>query len=135
MNSWPSLWISDFLCKPENAFMCVIDENFIRDEFNLFGLSELVPGFRVALRAVLGDSLIRNHRSLTGPELLYGLVHARFVMTEQGVQKMLKKYDAGCFGHCSRIACKRPANFLPVGNTTKAKSTICPSPATTAVEQ
>lgn len=122
MTSWPSLWIANFLSKPENAFMCVVDEQFIRDGFNLFGLNEVVPGFPVALRIVLGmiDNVTHAHRKSSGPEMLYGLVHARFVMTDLGVERILDKYDAGCFGNCPRINCKRPAHCLPVGNINQA---------------
>lgn len=122
MTSWPSRWIANFLKKPENAFMCVVDEQFIRDGFNLFGLDEVVPDFAIALRIVLQggtDNVTCAHRKSKGPELVYGLVHARFVMTDSGIQKMLEKYNAGSFGHCPRVNCRRPANFLPIGNIIK----------------
>ncbi|KAH8915609.1 casein kinase II beta subunit [Atractiella rhizophila] len=38
-------------------------------------------------------------------ELLYGLIHQRFVVTRQGLQAMHEKYQSGHFGACPRVYC------------------------------
>ncbi|XP_003246765.1 casein kinase II subunit beta-like [Acyrthosiphon pisum] len=113
-----STWIKRLLNKPENAFMCMVDMSYIQDKFNLVGLENTLPDYESALRVVLDDAPLScaatNTASRSAAELVYGLVHARYVMTPRGVAKILEKYMAGCFGHCPRENCKRSA-VLPIG--------------------
>jgi len=113
-----SSWIKRLLNKPENAFMCAVDMSYIQDMSNLVGLDETVPGYETAVRVVLDDVPVSRSASDLGSrsaaELVYGLVHARYVMTPRGVAKILEKYMAGCFGQCPRENCKR-SGVLPIG--------------------
>ncbi|KAF1356992.1 casein kinase II, regulatory subunit, partial [Delphinella strobiligena] len=47
-------------------------------------------------------------------EMLYGLIHQRFITSRQGIQQMAEKYEMGHFGHCPRVFCGA-ARVLPVG--------------------
>lgn len=47
-------------------------------------------------------------------EMLYGLIHQRFITSRQGIQQMAEKYELGHFGHCPRVHCYG-ARVLPVG--------------------
>ena len=47
-------------------------------------------------------------------EMLYGLIHQRFITSRQGIQQMAEKYEMGHFGHCPRVFCGA-AKVLPVG--------------------
>lgn len=47
-------------------------------------------------------------------EMLYGLIHQRFITSRQGIQQMAEKYELGHFGHCPRVYC-HGAKVLPVG--------------------
>jgi len=47
-------------------------------------------------------------------ELLYGLIHQRFITSRPGIQQMMEKYESGHFGTCPRVFC-RGAKVLPVG--------------------
>lgn len=38
-------------------------------------------------------------------EMLYGLIHQRFITSRQGIQQMAEKYELGHFGHCPRVHC------------------------------
>ncbi|OHT04182.1 putative casein kinase II subunit beta-4-like protein [Tritrichomonas foetus] len=47
-------------------------------------------------------------------ESLYGLLHARYILTDDGLIKMAKKFQRCDFGTCLRIGCKS-SPVLPIG--------------------
>ena len=47
-------------------------------------------------------------------EMLYGLIHQRFICSRAGIQQMSEKYELGHFGACPRTNCEQ-ARTLPVG--------------------
>lgn len=47
-------------------------------------------------------------------ELLYGLIHQRYITSRPGIQQMADKYEAQHFGFCPRVFCNQ-ARVLPVG--------------------
>ena len=53
---------------------------------------------------------------------LYGLIHARYIQTKEGMQKVKQKFLANEFGTCPRVECNRDENgvkilqgVLPIG--------------------
>jgi casein kinase II subunit beta len=63
-------------------------------------------------------------------ELLYGLIHQRYITSRPGIQQMLEKYEVDHFGVCPRVNCNG-CKVLPVGRTdTPGQETVklfCPS--------
>jgi casein kinase II subunit beta len=63
-------------------------------------------------------------------ELLYGLIHARYITSRPGIQQMMEKYELTHFGFCPRVHCTG-TKVLPVGLTdTPGQQTVklfCPS--------
>ncbi|KAI1638265.1 casein kinase II regulatory subunit-domain-containing protein [Biscogniauxia mediterranea] len=64
----------------------------------------------------------RNHSRIasdlsvieSSAEMLYGLIHQRFICSRAGIQQMSEKYELGHFGVCPRNHCEQ-ARTLPVG--------------------
>jgi casein kinase II subunit beta len=63
-------------------------------------------------------------------ELLYGLIHQRYITSRPGIQQMAEKYELQHFGLCPRVFCNA-CKVLPVGcSDTPGQETVklfCPS--------
>ncbi|KAL2348218.1 hypothetical protein Fmac_002218 [Flemingia macrophylla] len=117
-------WISWFCNLRGNEFFCEVDDDYIQDDFNLCGLSSLVPYYDYALDLILdvesshGDMFTEEQNELieSAAEMLYGLIHARYILTSKGMAAMLDKYKNYDFGRCPRVYCSgQPC--IPVGQS------------------
>ncbi|EPS62636.1 hypothetical protein M569_12153, partial [Genlisea aurea] len=115
-------WISWFCNLRGNEFFCEVDDEYIQDDFNLCSLSNQFPYYDSALDLILdvesshGDMITEEQNELveSAAEMLYGLIHARYILTTKGMAAMLEKYKNYEFGRCPRAyCCGQPC--LPVG--------------------
>lgn len=118
-----SSWISWFCGLRGNELLCEVDEAYIQDAFNLCGLQGQVSLYDHALDMILGSNSIcgdldgeEQKEIKSAAELLYGLIHARYIITGKGLSAMHEKYKRAEFGRCPRFFCEgQPC--LPVGTS------------------
>lgn len=98
------------------------------DEDEILG-DEKPPGYR---RADRRHARVASDLSVieSSAELLYGLIHQRYITSRPGIQQMLEKYELQHFGVCPRVNCTG-CKVLPVGRSdTPGQETVklfCPS--------
>ncbi|KAK9388400.1 casein kinase II regulatory subunit-domain-containing protein [Lipomyces mesembrius] len=117
-------WISSFCSIRGHEYFAEVTEEFIEDDFNLTGLSSLVPFYKEALDMILDydpdpdePSRLPNMPVIeNSAEQLYGLIHARFLLTRAGLTIMAEKYDLQHFGTCPRYLCHQTP-VLPIGSS------------------
>lgn len=116
-------WTTWFCKLPGNEFLCEVDDCFILDNFNLCGLRHQVPFYDNALDLILDDDSSSHGQMITdeqneliesAAEMLYGLIHARYILTSKGFLSMVNKYDKHEFGRCPRVYCSGQS-CLPIG--------------------
>ncbi|KAF8138395.1 casein kinase II, regulatory subunit [Boletus edulis] len=105
-------WISWFCSLPGHEYFCEVSEDFIEDDFNLTGLNTMVPFWKEAMEMVLDVEPDEDTSKIpdvsiveASAELLYGLVHQRYILTRAGLQSMVDKYENAAFGVCPRVYC------------------------------
>ncbi|ONM63170.1 putative casein kinase II subunit beta-4 isoform X1 [Zea mays] len=121
-------WISWFCTLRGNEFFCEIDDDYIQDDFNLCGLSMQVPYYDYALDLILDiessdDTYTEERKEFIelSAEILYGLIHARYILTSKGLAAMLEKFKNRDFGGCPRVyCCGQPC--LPAGQSDVPRS-------------
>ncbi|KAA8649208.1 casein kinase 2 regulatory subunit [Aspergillus tanneri] len=105
------------------------EEEEEEDDDEILG-DEKPPGYRRAgerrhTRVASDLSVIES-----SAELLYGLIHQRYITSRPGIQQMLEKYEMQHFGICPRVYCNG-CKVLPVGRSdTPGQETVklfCPS--------
>jgi len=116
-----SSWIVHLLSKPQSQFLCAVERGYIEDGFNLYGLKATVANYTASLDTILdrgsssdGSDAGAPSKANYGALELYGLVHARYIVTAHGLESMHQKYLRQDFGRCPRYYCQNHP-VLPMG--------------------
>ncbi|KAI8898418.1 casein kinase II, regulatory subunit [Globomyces pollinis-pini] len=114
-------WIDWFLSQRGNELFCAIDDDYILDRFNLAGLVSEVEHYQLAVDLItdcMDHELDENTWNIVDRSArhLYGLIHARWVLTNKGITRMAEKMKRKEFGKCPRVLCE-DQSVIPVGLT------------------
>ncbi|BFU23157.1 casein kinase II regulatory subunit family protein [Entamoeba histolytica HM-1:IMSS-B] len=126
-------FVKAFLKEGKNKYYVRVDNSFIEDSFNYYGLENQVHGYKEVKEYLLSKkkkSIKQEDEFLyNGASILYGLIHARFIVTEEGLKKMKRKYKKQEFGICPRYYCNKAA-LLPFSPSDKLNEStiqlVCP---------
>ena len=112
-------WITNFCGQRGHEYFCAVDRNYIEDGFNLYGLKSVVENFGECLDVILDriepdESDAATAEDARATTELYGLIHARYIVTSHGLDAMHAKYLRREFGSCPRYFCDN-CPVLPIG--------------------
>ena len=110
-----SEWINDLVS--DNDWICAVDDNYLSDNFNLYGLSNQFSDYQDIIKVIRGvyyDYASPQSTKQRQAEAVYAVVHARYLLTVSGALRMKKKYDKKVYGVCPRVACNEQP-LLPIG--------------------
>lgn len=115
-------WIDSFLELPSSDWFCRVPSQFTADGFNTCGILNDESHAKIAFKQLLAqgedsDSFDSDSEDEIEKctEVIFGLIHARYIFTEEGSREMIQKYTAGVFGICPRSLCG--GHLLPIGMT------------------
>ena len=117
-------WIEWFCELDGNDYLLQVDEEYIRDQFNLYGIRQKIKNYDQAMEMILGQDVpdsddfrdpdyLANYESAMD---LYGLIHSRYILSPKGLALMREKYLMGTFGVWPRVKCKRHYT-MPIGSS------------------
>jgi len=135
-------WIQWYAALEGNQFLLQIEQEYIRDAFNLVGLVKQLnillamnshttgqpyrkmtkERFKKCLNMILSP-ISPNHEDLADDGFLelnheagelYGLIHSRYVFSVRGMARIYAKFLAAGYGYCPRTLCDKQ-KVLPVG--------------------
>lgn len=116
-----SSWTEWFLSSQFGLYFVEIDKEFLDNTFNVYGIRQKIPHFKLAWDLIRGSYIPPENYPNTWPAnlndygiMLYGALHARYLMTTTGMTKMRRKYDLNLFEKCPRTLCKG-VQGLPYG--------------------
>jgi len=102
-------WPEQFVEKSGYNWLCVVSEDFLFDNFNMHGLSDLIQRYEESLAVIRDissiDEIIDYHNLIQNVQDLYFLIHSRYILSENGLKKMREKYLEKVFGECPRKEC------------------------------
>ncbi len=109
--SYEDSWIVRFFSIKKNRYLERIQDSFLQDKFNFYGLSSKVENFN---EAYLSIQDISESSDFENESIVYFLAHQRYIYTKTGMENILDKVLNWEFGKCCRMGCK-DIPYLPLG--------------------
>lgn len=114
-------WRTWLLTQDIGRYFVEIDDSFLSDPFNWYGLPQKVAHFHLALELIRSRYIEPSAYPVDWPATLndhaatlYGVLHARYLMTREGRVRMRQKYEICDFERCPRTLC-RGIKCIPMG--------------------
>ena len=121
MKNEPITWKKWFFSQTYSKYFVEIDDDYLKNTFNYYGFRQKVSDFALSLNCIQGEYTPTDIRPQFWPSsidktsfLLFGLLHARYLQTQSGIEKMYSKYQDHCFEKCPRSLCNG-FQCIPVG--------------------
>ena len=116
-------WIDWFFSQPFSQYFIRIDNDYMENIENYYGIRQKVSYFSISLNIIRGKYVPEDSIPKNWPEhindyalTLYGMLHARFISTDRGLELMHKKYQEFFFEMCPRTLCHN-IYCIPYGNS------------------
>ena len=106
MSRMKQSWVSRFCKQEKNTYFCEVDNDFITDAFNLYGINNDFHLYKQALSMILNETELAGNNGVCCVSLfpvaeldmdevretanvVYGMIHARFLVTNAGLEAMV----------------------------------------------
>ena len=125
-------WIDLFLKTQQGHLFVVISDDFIRQAASNPAISERFSNIQELLNLILEKDIeeITPDDVQKQAEVLYGLIHQKFLLTEEGRLSMIEKQKRGEFPKCPRVFC-HDFTCVPYGSSNELKRDVvklfCPN--------
>ena len=103
-------WIQKFLGRPSSFVFVDVNPDFLIELLNDADLKLKVEDFEEAKKLILTNNASDENIEQQA-EILYGLIHAKYINTIEGMEKMLIKQKNKIFPHCPRVFCYKMTCF------------------------
>lgn len=117
-------WKNDFL--RQYPWLLNVTDDYIDDKFNIYGLKEEFSFFDLCCDIICKKANLSTVPQKDLEEIreqlpqVYGMIHARFILSPAGLKALKDKYVDKQYGTCPRLNCKN-ASLLPIGLSSQMK--------------
>ncbi|KAH0575745.1 Casein kinase II subunit beta [Spironucleus salmonicida] len=99
----------------QSEYLIEVPYEYVADPFNHTDLQKLFTDFPEVLSSLKNAVLHKNQQliSTMEPLILYGLIHKRYIQTEEGLKQFYKLVQSNVYGKCPTDGCN--CQVVPVG--------------------
>lgn len=122
-------FIGWLLEEPIGQFFVRVDDKFIQDHAHDSDITAIVGNVDAPLKLLLAPSGRPTDAAADKARTLYGLLHRKYLLTEEGMSQMIARLTAGDFPKCRRLLCHKQT-CVPIGLSDKMGSEMvlfCPN--------